>query len=168
MKLSLYSGNLSTYYKSITLVEGKNSCTSLIMNGLYKLRSSSTNCENLTIGHSLNFSVFPQVEVIVQCRRQASIHIVLLCFVLINVHSGYSYQLLHSYSYLGGVKQTILYFPNLISQVVKLGNNYETKTYKSLQTSNLHQLGPIRHRCGLLGGLVDTPYLTFIFGTPCI
>ena len=26
MKLSLYSGNLSTYYKSITLVEGKNSC----------------------------------------------------------------------------------------------------------------------------------------------
>ena len=36
MKLSLYSGNLSTYYKSITLVEGKNSCTSLIMNGLYQ------------------------------------------------------------------------------------------------------------------------------------
>ena len=35
MKLSLYSGNLSTYYKSITLVESKNSCTSLIMNGLY-------------------------------------------------------------------------------------------------------------------------------------
>ena len=35
MKLSLYSGNLSTYYKSITLVEGKNSCMSLIMNGLY-------------------------------------------------------------------------------------------------------------------------------------
>ena len=30
MRLSLYSGNLSTYYKSITLVEGKNSCTSLI------------------------------------------------------------------------------------------------------------------------------------------
>ena len=37
MKLSLYSGNLSTYYKSITLMEGKNSCTSLIMNGLYVL-----------------------------------------------------------------------------------------------------------------------------------
>ena len=37
MKLSLYSGNLSTYYKSITLVEDKNSCTSLIMNGLYDI-----------------------------------------------------------------------------------------------------------------------------------
>ena len=34
MKLSLYSGNLSTYYKSITLAEGKKSCKSLIINGL--------------------------------------------------------------------------------------------------------------------------------------
>ena len=30
-----FCGNLSTYCKNITLVEGKNSCTSLIMNGLY-------------------------------------------------------------------------------------------------------------------------------------
>ena len=37
MKLFLYSGNLSTYYKSIALVEGKNSCMSLIMNGLYDI-----------------------------------------------------------------------------------------------------------------------------------
>ena len=28
-EISLYSDNLGTYYKSITLVEGKNSCTSL-------------------------------------------------------------------------------------------------------------------------------------------
>ena len=31
MKLSLYSGNLCTYYPSITLMERKNSCTSLII-----------------------------------------------------------------------------------------------------------------------------------------
>ena len=42
MKLSLYSDNLSTYYKIITLIEGKNSCTSLIMNGL----SRSVNLES--------------------------------------------------------------------------------------------------------------------------
>ena len=28
-----------TYYKSVTLVEGKNSCTALIMNGLYQIHT---------------------------------------------------------------------------------------------------------------------------------
>ena len=39
MRLSLYSGNLSTYYKIITLMEGKNPCTSLYNECILTIRN---------------------------------------------------------------------------------------------------------------------------------